>query len=101
MTWLALEFRLCGKEHFMSQLIITAVGPDRTGIVGELTSHLHSAGGNILDSRMINLRGQFAMMILLECPGDLDAKLMRDLPALGESMGLRVSIVPQQSAAKP
>ncbi|MGD0769134.1 MAG: ACT domain-containing protein [Tepidisphaeraceae bacterium] len=50
----------------MSQLIITAVGPDRPGIVGELTAHLHAGGANILDSRMVNLRGEFAMLILLE-----------------------------------
>jgi glycine cleavage system transcriptional repressor len=40
----------------MPQMIITAVGPDRPGIVGELTGELHSAGANILDSRMVNLR---------------------------------------------
>jgi glycine cleavage system transcriptional repressor len=85
----------------MAQLIITAIGPDRTGIVGELTSHLHSAGGNILDSRMINLRGEFAMMILVEVAGEGEAKLTRDLPSIGESMGLRVTVIPQQSSAKP
>ena len=55
----------------MSQLIITAVGPDRPGIVGELTGHLHSAGGNILDSRMVNLRGQFAIVLLIELGEDI------------------------------
>jgi glycine cleavage system transcriptional repressor len=88
----------------MAQLIITAVGPDRPGSVGELTSHLHAAGANLLDSRMVNLRGEFAMMILLETPGDdAAAKLSRDLPALGESMHLRVSVTPQhpQPAVKP
>ena len=81
----------------MAQLIITAVGPDRPGIVGELTAHLHSAGGNILDSRMVNLRGEFAMMILLEAD-DAAAKNMSDgLPAHGERMGLRLSVTPQHA----
>ncbi|HEY1922794.1 MAG TPA: ACT domain-containing protein [Tepidisphaeraceae bacterium] len=70
----------------MSQFIITAVGPDRPGIVGELTAHIHSGGGNILDSRMINLRGEFAMLILVEMA---DANT---LPKLGEKMGLRLSV---------
>jgi glycine cleavage system transcriptional repressor len=83
----------------MSQLILTAVGPDRPGIVGELTSHLHAAGANLLDSRMVNLRGEFAMMILLEAPDDAAAKLARDLPALGPSMRLRITVTPQESAA--
>src|SRR5690348_7753040 len=69
----------------MAQLIITAVGPDRPGIVGELTSHLHAAGGNLLDSRMINLRGEFAMMILVETSADEAAGRLKDeLPAVGE-----------------
>jgi glycine cleavage system transcriptional repressor len=87
----------------MAQLIITAVGPDRPGIVGELTSHLHAAGANLLDSRMVNLRGEFAMMILLEAADDAAAKLSRDMPPLGESMHLRIGVTLQhpQPAAKP
>src|SRR5215470_4944830 len=83
----------------MSQLIITAVGPDRPGIVGELTGHLHSVGGNILDSRMVNFRGQFALMILLEMRDDEAAiRLGRDLPRVGESMGLNLFVRPQSGA---
>jgi glycine cleavage system transcriptional repressor len=75
----------------MSQLIITAVGPDRPGIVGELTAHLHSTGGNILDSRMVNLRGEFAMLILVETRDSAEG-LQRNLPGVGEKMGLRLSV---------
>src|SRR6476660_5475160 len=79
----------------MGQWILTAVGPDRPGIVGELTAHLHAAGANLLDSRMVNLRGEFAMMILLEAPDTAAIeKLRRDLPAAGESMRLRISATP-------
>jgi glycine cleavage system transcriptional repressor len=74
------------------QLIITATGPDRPGIVGDLTSHLHSAGANILDSRMVNLRGEFAMIILLEAP-DLQADSIRkSLSQSTQKMGLHVSV---------
>jgi len=62
----------------MAQLIITAVGPDRPGLAGELTGHLHSHGANLLDSRMVNLRGQFAMLILLEAPADAVATMQRE-----------------------
>jgi glycine cleavage system transcriptional repressor len=79
----------------MSQLIITAVGPDRPGIVGELTSHIHAGGGNIVDSRMVNLRGEFAMLILLEG----SEALRKDLPRLGEKMGLRLSVSEVHGAA--
>src|SRR5437764_14218207 len=83
----------------MSQLIITAVGPDRPGIVGELTGHLHSAGGNILDSRMVNLRGEFAMMILFETAPDAAVKVARDLPTVGDRMNLRLTISEQKPTA--
>lgn len=83
----------------MAQLIITAVGPDRPGIVGELTAHLHAAGGNILDSRMVNLRGEFAMMILLEAADDAAGTMAAELPAHGDQIGLRLSVTPQQAAA--
>ncbi len=72
----------------MSQLIITAVGPDRPGIVGELTAHLHGGGANILDSRMVNLRGEFAMLILIEAAGELRGQLA----GIGEKIGLRLSV---------
>src|SRR5688500_10101663 len=85
----------------MRQLIVTAVGPDRPGIVGELTAHVHAGSGNIIDSRMVNLRGEFAMMILLEAPEDNAAALERDLPQLGQQMGLRLSVTPQERAAEP
>jgi glycine cleavage system transcriptional repressor len=86
----------------MHQLIITAVGPDRPGIVGELTAHLHGRGANILDSRMVNLRGQFAIVLLLEAPSDGATAIARELPDLGKSMGLTIAATPQsQAPAKP
>ncbi|MGA2443106.1 MAG: ACT domain-containing protein [Tepidisphaeraceae bacterium] len=76
----------------MSQLIITAVGPDRPGIVGELTAQLHSGGANILDSRMVNLRGEFAMLILLEAADAAAGELRGKLSGIGEKIGLRLSV---------
>ena len=84
----------------MAQLIITAVGPDRPGIVGELTAHLHGRGANLLDSRMVNLRGQFAMLVLFEAPEESAATLARELPAAGKTMGLTLTATPQSAMAK-
>ena len=96
---LAVDARIGRLENTMAQLIITAVGPDRPGIVGELTAHLHAAGGNILDSRMVNLRGEFAMMILLEVSTDDAAgKLTADLPGHGDRIGLRLTVTPQHAS---
>jgi glycine cleavage system transcriptional repressor len=74
----------------MPQLILTAVGPDRPGIVGRLTGHLHTSGANILDTRMVNLRGRFAVLILLDAP-DL-APLKASLPPVAEAIGLTLHL---------
>jgi glycine cleavage system transcriptional repressor len=84
----------------MAQLIITAVGPDRPGLVGELTAHLHSRGANLLDSRMVNLRGQFAMLVLLEAEEDSAGAMSRDLSGFGKSIGLALSVTSQGASAQ-
>ena len=45
--------------------ILTALGTDRPGLVDEVSQFIFEHGGNIEDSRMVNLRGQFAIMLLL------------------------------------
>lgn len=81
----------------MSQLVVTATGKDRPGLVGELTGELFSLGANILETRMVNLRGQFALMLLLELPDDKRAAVESSLPGKGQSMGLTIHITPQQT----
>jgi glycine cleavage system transcriptional repressor len=73
------------------QIIVSAIGPDRPGIVGQLTGHLHDAGANVLDSRMVNLRGQFAIMVLLEAESAAADSLRGSLPALAREMGLALT----------
>lgn len=62
-----------------STIVFTLTGPDRVGIVEEITSVLLGLGGNIETSRMERLGGEFAMLVLLALPadkvGDLDAAL--------------------------
>ena len=83
----------------MSQIVITAVGPDKPGMVGELTGHLSAAGANILDSRMINLRGQFAIIMLVEADEGRAAALKSGLPAACTGTGLTIEITDGRTAA--
>lgn len=46
-------------------LVITAVGPDRAGLVSELSALIHAAGANLEDSRMAVLGGEFALLLLV------------------------------------
>ncbi|WP_018862573.1 MULTISPECIES: glycine cleavage system protein R [unclassified Thioalkalivibrio] len=49
-----------------TSLILTLVGPDRPGLVSAVAARARSAGGNWLESRMTQLAGQFAGVVLLE-----------------------------------
>ncbi len=48
-----------------SYLVLTAVGPDRPGLVSEISSMVLSAGANLEDSRMAILGGEFALLVLV------------------------------------
>lgn len=85
----------------MTQLIVTAVGRDRPGLVGELTGTLYAAGANLADSRMVNLRGQFALVLLVEAAEEVLASVRQSLPAAAERMGLSVTFASQGPAPAP
>ena len=85
----------------MEQVIIMAVGVDRPGLVGELTGHLHAAGANILDSRMVNLRGQFVLTMLFEADAAAVAQLRQSLPQTGEKAGLSVTVADARKRSTP
>ena len=49
-----------------NKLIIAASGPDRKGIVSEISSIINQCNGNIETSRMIRLEEQFSILILIK-----------------------------------
>ncbi len=48
--------------------ILTLTGPDRIGIVHEVTGLLLDRGGNVETSRMARLGGEFAILMLVSIP---------------------------------
>jgi glycine cleavage system transcriptional repressor len=84
----------------VQQLILTAIGPDRPGIVGQFTGHLHDADANILDSKMVNLRGQFAIILLIEASPDAITRIRRNLPAEAAKIGLRLDLAEPHAPAQ-
>ncbi|MGH9264604.1 MAG: glycine cleavage system protein R [Acidimicrobiales bacterium] len=52
----------------MAHFAVTAVGADRPGIVAAVTRAFVEQGGNLEDSSMTILRGQFAMMLVVAVP---------------------------------
>ncbi|MHC5538099.1 glycine cleavage system transcriptional repressor [Singulisphaera rosea] len=62
--------------------VLTLTGPDRIGIVGELTRLLTERGGNVETSRMARLGGEFAVLMLVTMPPDALSSLDDGLKGL-------------------
>jgi glycine cleavage system transcriptional repressor len=71
-----------------SYLVLTAVGPDRPGLVSEISSMVLAAGANLEDSRMAILGGEFALLVLVS--GDPQA--MQEVAARGDALGARLGL---------
>lgn len=76
----------------MSKLfrVLTAVGPDRAGLVKEISAAIHQAGANLEDSRMAVLGGEFAMLVLLSGNPDELARAEAQARAAASRLGLEV-----------
>jgi len=86
----------------MQQLVVTAVGPDRPGLVDEFSGYLLDAGANLADSRMVNLLGRFALIMLAEAPDDPTAKAIEaSAAALEDKTGLHVTVWRDDDAGTP
>lgn len=57
-------------ENSLNQLVISAIGSDRPGIVNELSQLIVQNNGNIDDSRMTVLGGEFAIILLISASAD-------------------------------
>jgi glycine cleavage system transcriptional repressor len=57
----------------MSLLAVTVLGRDRPGIIADSTAALTELGGNLEDSSMTLLRGQFAMTLVVRTDASADA----------------------------
>lgn len=82
----------------MTQLLLTAVGADRAGLVSDLSEIVVNYDGNWLDSRMARLAGAFAGIVLIDIESSEVETLKVDLGGL-EAKGLRVTVTdttPQQ-----
>src|SRR4030095_12160164 len=82
----------------MPHAILTAIGADRPGLVDEVSEFIFQRGGNIEDSRMVNLRGQLAMMVLSRCPPPTTPRLKSELWQLKQQSGLQIELRPASAS---
>lgn len=75
------------KKH----IVLSALGKDRPGIVNQLTRAILDAGGNVEDSRMTVLGGEFAVILLISGAWNSIAKLETQLPAIEKKLDLTLT----------
>jgi len=70
-------------------LVMTIIGPDRTGLVESVARCVAGHGGNWLESRLCRLGGEFAGILRIEIPGQNKSSL---LAALQQIPGLTITL---------
>jgi glycine cleavage system transcriptional repressor len=80
----------------VNELAITVIGPDRTGIIAEVSGALASVGANLSDSTMTRLRGHFAMTLI--CTGPTAGDVEKALAPLGDLISTVRVVEPETDA---
>jgi glycine cleavage system regulatory protein len=81
-----------------SSFIVTFIGDDRPGLVEQLSSAIERCGGNWHESRLSQLGGKFAGLVLVSLPEDAAESLQQALKGLASS-GISVRVTPASAAA--
>lgn len=74
-----------------NHLILTAVGPDRVGLVENISEFISRHGCNIEDSKMAVFCGEFALILLVSGEGPALVKIANDHHQLEVATGLTIS----------
>lgn len=73
-------------------LAITAIGPDRAGLVRDLSQAVSGSGGSIRESRMVALGSEFAVLMLVAGNWHSVNKVRDRLTQLERDSGLTVTV---------
>lgn len=82
----------------MHELAITVIGPDRTGIVADVSEALAGVGANLTDSTMTRLRGHFTMTLI--CTGPTAEDVMKALEPLTDVVTAVRRVAPEADAVR-
>jgi glycine cleavage system transcriptional repressor len=77
----------------VDELAITVIGPDRTGIIADVSEALAGVGANLTDSTMTRLRGHFAMTLI--CTGPVAADVEKALAPLDGLLSTVRTVAPE------
>ena len=85
-----------------TQLVISALGEDRPGIVDELSNIIYTHALNVEDSRMSVLGGEFAILLLVSGEQSAIDAIQSQLGEIEQSLKMRLLLKPtiETNAAK-
>jgi len=73
-------------------IVVTAVGPDRPGLIAEISSVISEFGCNIEDMDQVVMKGIFIISLLVKLTTGLDLNVFRNkVEYLCNELGLEVS----------
>ncbi|MBF4160844.1 glycine cleavage system protein R [Nocardioides acrostichi] len=81
----------------MASLVLTVVGPDRAGLVSEVSRVVEAAGGSWQRSALARLAGTFAGVVLVDVPDRQRGALEATLAELG-AQGLTVTVADDEGS---
>ncbi len=88
-----------------SYLILTAVGPDRPGLVDDISARLYEKHLNIENSKMAVLAGEFAMIMVASGNEEDVQTIIKEQQELFREIGLEIRVknsdAPGQGASRP
>ena len=84
----------------MRHFAVSAIGPDRPGLVASMTRCLTDGGLNVADAQMTILRGRFTMTLMATSDDTVGvAAVRRDLESTGRRVGLDVVAITEVDEA--
>lgn len=75
------------KEHFV---VLSVLAPDRPGLVADVTTYVTEHGGNVEESRMLILGGEFGVLMLVSGSDSTVAAVIADAKQLEARTGSNV-----------
>jgi len=75
-----------------NHLILTAIGPDRVGLVEKISEFIARHGCNIEDSKMAVFCGEFAVILLISGDGAKLVKIASDYREIEAETGLTIAL---------
>lgn len=85
----------------MAQLVLTAIGDDREGLVSALSRVVDDNGGNWLDSQFARLAGKFAGIVLVDLEEDRAEALEVAVADLLDEVGWKIEVTRAETATGP